>query len=433
MVPPAARRLHAITCWSMVLIPAVTALPRQRFWGEPSLAGAWAGLSENASETLTGYLSISAQVWWLLLALAGAMLLRRRPPGPEGRALWLASLAPWAALLLAGIFGTSPGLPPGMAVWPVLLTTLWLGRQDGMRDALGPLRDAMRVFCLANFAAVLLFPAWTLEPDYITTIIPSFPWRLHGLANHANALGPTLALGVLVELIAAPRRGRLAFVLLLGALLLMSQSKTSLVAFALAVPMPLLALLHARTGIRPAPAVTVAILAWCLLTALAALAVAGSMAVHTGKLPEEQLETLTGRTEIWRLILGFWKENPIFGFGPGLFDAGMQETYQAALGWQVHHSHNQFVDLLGKSGLIGLFAWILLVATMVWSAARRPDSLARTAPLIVLMLVSSMSEPWFTHFTFVDRPWLLILLMALHAEAAASTGEPAPAEARCAS
>jgi hypothetical protein len=401
----------------MVFVPAVVAMPRQRLWDEPSLLASWFGLSDNANEAVVRFFTASAQVWWLALAAVGVAVVLRRPSARGDRAVWLGSLGLWSSLMLACLFGTAPGLLPALAVWPVLLTFLWLGRQDGLQNALAPLRNAMRVFCVANIAAVLFVPSWCLEPDFSASIVPGISWRLHGLSNHANAIGPMLGLGVLVELIAQPRRGRLVAIVALCCLLLLTQSKTSLVALAVAVPIPMLVILRDRTGFQLSPALTFAALAWCLLFALSGVAVVGSLAVHTGHLPEEQLETLTGRTEIWRIVYDVWRDNPLFGYGPGLFDAGMQSVYQSALGWQVHHAHNQLVDILGRSGILGVLAWVGFVVLAVWSSVRRPARLMATAPFVIFMLVSTQSEPWFTHFTFVERPWLLILLVVLHAEA----------------
>jgi O-antigen ligase len=76
------------------------------------------------------------------------------------------------------------------------------------------------------------------------------------------------------------------------------------------------------------------------------------------------LDTLTGRTEIWRVTLNTWRESPFFGYGPHLWD----EAFRMKAGAQFMHvgmAHNQYVQSLGEAGLIGLacllgtlFLWI---------------------------------------------------------------------------
>jgi O-antigen ligase len=100
--------------------------------------------------------------------------------------------------------------------------------------------------------------------------------------------------------------------------------------------------------------------------------------------------TLNGRMQIWEITLQAWKENPIFGYGAGVWGVDRQ--------WQFHmfhvgHAHNQIVQTLGESGLAGLvllagYIVALLRAAMLTFA----DSRGLVLALLIIMLARFVTE-----------------------------------------
>lgn len=77
---------------------------------------------------------------------------------------------------------------------------------------------------------------------------------------------------------------------------------------------------------------------------------------------------LTGRTEIWALVLLSIKQHPIFGIGYGAFWLGEGSPSQYiinVLHWIPLQSHNGYLDILNELGITGL---ILLIGVFIFHA-----------------------------------------------------------------
>jgi O-antigen ligase len=90
------------------------------------------------------------------------------------------------------------------------------------------------------------------------------------------------------------------------------------------------------------------------------------------------LESLTGRDRIWSIAMEEWARHPVFGYGSDLFD----QSYRAAIQmpWAIN-GHNQVIDTLARSGLVGaaglaLYATLLFVFSVKFARASRGLSIA---------------------------------------------------------
>jgi len=114
------------------------------------------------------------------------------------------------------------------------------------------------------------------------------------------------------------------------------------------------------------------------------------------------------RMEAWGIVLGMLKVNPFFGFGPANYY--WYTPLFLIRGWSVNFSsHNQYVDILAQTGIVGLicFLWFVLVLGWLgWSLKdRAPEGFARAYVYGALgglagMLVSGMLADWFLPFTY---------------------------------
>ncbi|MFV2044122.1 MAG: O-antigen ligase family protein [Anaerolineales bacterium] len=82
------------------------------------------------------------------------------------------------------------------------------------------------------------------------------------------------------------------------------------------------------------------------------------------------------RWEAWRIILDMIRTSPILGFGPANYRAYTPNF--PILGWSVpFSSHNQYVDILAQTGLLGLVAFIWFA----WAVGRIGWRLRALAPM----------------------------------------------------
>jgi exopolysaccharide production protein ExoQ len=75
--------------------------------------------------------------------------------------------------------------------------------------------------------------------------------------------------------------------------------------------------------------------------------------------------TLTGRTEIWRVVGQLIESNLWFGYGWNVWAIGnpVGDSLRTALGFNVTHAHNGYLNVALELGLVGalLLVWLLLL------------------------------------------------------------------------
>ncbi len=303
---------------------------------------------------------------WTTAAAGIATFLTARGPGPI-----LATLAPF--------------LP--FAAWGAAVALLWsIDRTTGLRAltfwslgtgvaaaagaALQPRTLARAVAFLAAGIAAASLALALVRPEAAFT-----PYgdglALRGLFPHKNGLGWYCALGLVWTLAlrrsigAAPAA---ACALILAAGLVAADSRTALAIAAAAAGY--LVLTGATTRALGDGAAAAAVTALALAAVAAAVILVAPLVLDA----VGRDVTLTGRTEVWRHYLGFFRGRMLTGLGTGLFstdtslNVALGGSVPGAEGQGLHSPHNTYIGLLGEAGLPGVAAfaaahlWLLLVA-----------------------------------------------------------------------
>jgi O-antigen ligase len=184
-----------------------------------------------------------------------------------------------------------------------------------------------------------------------------------GPFTQKNTLGGFAAFSVLIFALnfqIAPKQ-RASSVLLLGLailLVLLSRSTTSLVAVAsLLAFLPLLRVLR-RRPLSILATISLSLAAATLLTVLA-INYAGPILGMFGK-----NLTLTGRTDLWNLLLEAVRKQPLLGYGYSGFWNGTYEAQKIRLQlhWEVASPHNGLLGIILQLGLVGAFfsSWLFI-------------------------------------------------------------------------
>jgi O-antigen ligase len=111
-----------------------------------------------------------------------------------------------------------------------------------------------------------------------------------------------------------------------------------------------------------------------------------------------------------------FQRSPIFGYGPNLWD----KSYRLAIGLpNATHAHNQFMDTLSRSGLVGvtaLAAYALLLLGMSLRYARATAGLSLA--LFMALFLRAISEVPLLMFGYGTELIIHLLLLATLAAAA---------------
>lgn len=245
-----------------------------------------------------------------------------------------------------------------------------------------------------------------------------FPGAWRGLWIEKNVLGGIMALGFSIFAAAAilnPRRALAwcGFAVLALFLVLMSQSKTSLVSLLLgAMAMGFIWI------VQRGPALGVA----SVWLAVSACALVGAFVFFASDVFFEVLgkdATLTGRTEIWTAIIRQIEQRPWTGYG---YEAvWTDKSGRGPFAWIVkeagftpQHAHNSWLEQWLGLGLIGLAAWGLFYLQTLMTAILaifRHRGAYLVFPFLLMFSLITMTES--IAVTFNDFRWTLFVAFAV--------------------
>lgn len=336
------------------------------------------------------------------IALSGGllpMLLDRGQTGTEGSPAWRLALEisyvgvalvllPWyretlfilrrnwslvlllVLAVLSSLWGQMPDLilRKSIGLFGTTLFGIALAIRVSFEEQLRMLSWLFRILAALSLVCVVLLPSYGISSEG--------EWM--GVFGYKNALGAAMGLGLLVEW-HLPTPTRLSKVLktlamlLYVVVLLNSDSVT---------PGVCLVGTLVLVNIYKFAALRLRVPSYALSLMLAVLVSAGSLLVSANSDRVMGLlgrsSHLTGRTEIWSLVISFISQRPILGYGySGFWLGASPESFvvNRLMGGPVMYSHNGYLEMLLTLGAIGLLLTLVFLATGIKRAlglCRRP-------------------------------------------------------------
>jgi O-antigen ligase len=357
----------------------------------------------------------SRLLWLLLLGLSAILVVRRRRLAME----LLRQLNPYLVLLFAlAVLSVIWSIDPALSLRRVLrmcsillvcVAFVLYGWQASRFQQV--LRPVLTCLLVGSLAFGLVFPALAIHQGTSAEVVGA--WR--GLTNHKNSLGDLAGLGAILWFHAGlTRQCGPARALAGGAVactcLLLSRSSTSLLAM-LAVCGVLSVLLRARPALQPyLPHLLTVLVGSLLLAALALLQIVPG--INTLLAPvtamTDKNTTLTGRSDVWNIVLEHSANHPVLGTGYGAYwtpgpvpGTDAFEFLRRMQGFFPGSAHNGYLDIVNDLGWMGLALLIAYVLSYLVQAAGqlRLDSRQASLYLAVLLhqLITNLSEShWFS-------------------------------------
>jgi len=342
----------------------------------------------------------SAALIWLLrlatLTVVGICLAcfisasqRRESQPRQGRALLLAFLFFYFTnSLLNDIFGLKPAFDQKLIYPTLVFIAAYLNRKQDFTPMIDASKWGLLLFILASCAAIVLFPQAAVQQNY-SGGLPSVHIRLWGLGSNPNSTGP-LALALLLLQAYRPFRSRVLQTIGYGAgffVLVMAQSKTAWIAALIAFPTLWWGNMlygaapgaHSRDSAYSIRHFARPILA-CLI-GLGGIVALSYITIHdplTSLAHDEQVTSLTGRTDIWAAAIETWKQSPLFGYGSSIWDVDFRRMVGMDYAYNAHNQLLQSLSMAGILGLLGLLIYCFLLLRYAYAAntATRGLSLA---------------------------------------------------------
>jgi O-antigen ligase len=391
-------------------------------------------LSKNFLDLMDGGGTVHPLVPWaqrvvsiILLAASGERImshfaLHKHMPSPI---LAITFIGYWfTTVVTSALFGSHPDISHEY-LYPLILGCAGLLATAAERDRIiDATRTALFWFLLLGVLLIPVIPTVVLDASYKQGLIPGLP-RFGGLAPHPVAMGTFAQLALLCLWVRPFRRRWLnvtAWILGLGVLFI-AQSKTAWISFLLCA----ICLLVVRRG--PGmwrrlgdPRESLYGIVVCLSTIVLALSLLGVVLfVNVGAQVEDftdsaegaQLISLTGRDQIWAVAREEWHENPVFGYGPSLWDDAFRRSIAMP---NATNAHNQFLDTAARSGTVGavglvIYAFVLMVMSIRYARATGGFSLALFVSL-ALLSISEVPLILFGYGTELLAHLLLVITLA---------------------
>lgn len=287
---------------------------------------------------------------------------------------------------------------------------------------------ALYAIMVASLVAIAIAPDMALQPAY-SGWIPGLSFRLWGVGSSPNSIGPLAVLTLLLEYIQPTQQRWVKKIMISStvAVFVLAQSKTAWIAAIISFQCILLYRygLDRQGRVHFGTVIFLLLLGAAVSIAMMVMPPAVLLDMLSDSKAGNDVLTLTGRTRIWGIALDVWKDNPIFGFGPTLWDNAFRASIQMPFAM---HAHNQFLNSMGQAGTVGLVALIAYMVVLSWGAVciaaqTRGGSLA----LLVLIWMRCITETPLTITTlFNGEVYSHLILVMLAASGLGLSGRYGP-------
>ena len=339
------------------------------FISSPVLANLAAGIgSPDAQSNVFNTLAVSLNI--ALLAPLCLRHFRQLAPVIYGNK---AALALIVFIFLSMTWSVHPDitLRRGVNYLSTILTACYLAGRYDIDQIMKILSWGIAIAAVGSFLFVAAFPMEAIhQPSPFQ--VENFDGSWRGVFSHKNSLGHAMSVGVITELyILTGTRTRAIWhaLLLCGcfALVVLSRSSTSTILSGYYLLGAGLMFMLQRA--RQYFGVGLAILAVFVVT-VGVIYLTDPDFVF-GLIGRDA--TLTGRTELWDLVLRAISERPLLGRGYAATWAPtdtMTKAISEAVGWVVPHAHNAFLEVALEIGIVGLALVLIFVGVSLWRGVR---------------------------------------------------------------
>ncbi|HEU5350867.1 MAG TPA: O-antigen ligase [Terracidiphilus sp.] len=308
---------------------------------------------------------------------------------PRWKTTWKAVKAAWPILLLpvlvilSSLWSVNPLLTLRRSSFFTLSTimAIYLGERFTLEEFAELFAQAECWFIFATTATYLVYPAKVLDPSH--------PGAWRGLTIQKNVFGECMAVAVLLLVLMRFRRHRaLQRIFLCAAILMLylSHSVTPTVCCAVVlVSIPVL-----RRVCRLRIKERVAAYTFCGTSVVLGILLVTNYSASLLPIFGRD-STLSGRAQLWSLVMeAIWKR-PILGYGYEAFWEGFQGVSRGILestGWLVPMAHNGYLEVWLGIGLAGLALVLYLffrAMRMALQLLRQERRLVAAWPIVYLL------------------------------------------------
>ena len=252
----------------------------------------------------------------------------------------------------------------GMGYVLTVLIAAYLSVRFDVVDRMKTLSASFAISAIGSLVFVAAFP------DFGIMQVGDLAGTWRGVFPHKNVLGPVMAVAVFTELfilVACKGRPRWRLVLLgtFFALVVLSRSVTALLLSLAYLAGTCVYLVWRRDRWLGA---VISIVAVLFLFEVLIVAWSDPDGV-LGVLGRDT--NLTGRTELWPLVIEAIAQRPLLGWGyRAAWQANDDSTILIETGWGASSAHNAFLEIILQLGLVGAAVMLAIIGIALWRGLR---------------------------------------------------------------
>ncbi|HET7482563.1 MAG TPA: O-antigen ligase family protein [Actinomycetota bacterium] len=292
------------------------------------------------------------------------------------------------ATAAAAFFGTQPAFYRGVLLVPLAVLTFLVIPMGDLEWFMPRVKRILLMYVYSALVLAVVWPAKVLLTGYASVFgLPAV--RLIGLVFQGNILGPIAAFSFFVVLRSPRTSLRWVHLGASGLVLFLAQGKAAWIATVIGL-LFVWAYGPATTSGRKLRLAGISLV--LLFVMVQATSPATQQRLESYSTTGQDFETLNGRTFVWDETLKVWQDNPWFGYGPTLWSEQFRAQYGQAFAF-AGQAHNQFIQSLGESGLVGLAGLIVYVLAMLYAAVKSaPRTGGLTMALFSLLAIRLVTE-----------------------------------------
>jgi O-antigen ligase len=319
------------------------------------------------------------------LGILAAFVLRRDSFSKQGLLVTIAGISVYLPVIISSIVSPNGGFRNELFFFPIFIFTVYLSPRQNSDKLLKIIQFIVLLFIYGSIIAFLGNPSWA-GSEYFDSWI-GLNYRLSGLTSHPNGLGYLSVVSIMINVV-MKKNNKLHTLHFIASLftLILSQSKTAWLALLVWVFYFLVIRnFHGKKNFTKLSIISILIVIFISIPLIIKYQSLLSF------LPEE-IASLTGRSDIWKISIEEWSRNPIIGFGPNLWDL----DYRLQLGPQylwAGQAHNQIIQTLGESGLIGLITLLVYLYVIYLTISKGlPRKTTLVSSLTILLFIRLITE-----------------------------------------
>jgi O-antigen ligase len=263
--------------------------------------------------------------------------------------------------------------------------TVWLSRVR----AIEVIMLVALLMCVGSIVVYFAVPSMGRMQAWMPGAVFGDTGRMKGLTGTANAIGMLSAVAIGFSVLYYRELGtfgrRIAILLIPSALacLVLSQNRGSMMAIAVAIWFA--SVCRSNTSFKLVLSVAGALVGGALLMSFSDEIF--SMLSRSGS--SSEIVTVTGRSNIWAVVIELWAKQPFFGYGHTSSLWVLPST--PALFVTAAHAHNMLLELLFSGGIV--LVAIFLYATYVTFVQMYHLGAINEAAVFVFFLTRGLAEP----------------------------------------